>query len=374
MPAPMTASDVVLEARNASNEAAERLLTLWAHRPKRKPGFPKDMFDLFDDVDRDHDGFIDLDDIDRACGNRLIKGHQAAAIATLRCMLDDLEDISDDEKGWENDGLTRADLAGLEMLSVYEPTHDFVTRTWGRYGAATQKIRKSPRHVFADEENPVVDPIWCQQGLMGDCFLLAPLISLAFVRPDDLTGMLSRRSQLEWRVTTPDAAVTVETPTDAQIALFASGDGLWPVLFELAYAKSRYGSIYGTLSSSTNDVVDTGGIVSLAITWLTGNSVDTDLLSISTLDATREKLVSAFAHQKIVAAGIRLSADRYRDHLPTCHAYSVIGYDAERDIVTLRNPWGASGKGPSGAPVVGGVFEMTLEAMDGIFTDIDFEE
>ena len=57
-------------------------------------------------------------------------------------------------------------------------------------------------------------------------------------------------------------------------------------------------------------------------------------------------------------------------HLPDGHAYSVIGWDGTN--LTIRNPWGSNpGKAPGSAT---GVFQLTLERFDEIFSEISYEE
>lgn len=74
----------------------------------------KEQFDL---IDKDQDGFIDRDELEEAYRNpnpKLSK-EDRFAIEEMRRDFGNLEDISNDELGPENDGITKDDLKGYNM-------------------------------------------------------------------------------------------------------------------------------------------------------------------------------------------------------------------------------------------------------------------
>ena len=353
------------------------LVTLWANLPPHPPGFTGDLFERFDDIDGDGDGFISREEVDAACSSPDIRSSQAAALATLRRILDDIESLSDDEVAIENDGVTRADLAGLDLAKHLDAEDPLVERIDKLYGQAKRKIAKSPRQVFMDESAPSVDPMTCRQGIMGDCFFLAPLMSLAFQTPSRLLSMIRKHPERDgaWRIyfRGADDAITVEAPTDAEIALFASADGLWPIVFEKAFGIHALGQIYAMLRYSELDASN-GGRPPNAITVLTGSEVDTDILSSTQLSTTRGKLIDALEQQKVVVAGIYKAIEKYtKDGLPRGHAYSILSFDATSDMVYVRNPWGADNGGFAGSEISKGCFKIPLDALDANFSEIHYE-
>ena len=355
------------------------LVTLWANLPPHPPGFTGDLFERFDDIDGDGDGFISREELDEACGARRFRSHQAAAIATLRRILFELSDTPDDEEvALEADGVTRADLAGLDLAAAADPEEPLVVRVEGRYRQAKRKIAHSPRTVFVDEGNPSVDPMTCRQGIMGDCFFLAPLMALAFQDPNRLLSMIRRHPEASgaWRIYFRGAsdAITVMTPTDAEIALFASADGLWPIVFEKACGIHLHGKPYATLTVALDDV--NGGDNEAAVALLTGSDVDVDDLGVTRTSTTRAKLIEALGACKVVtAATVRRSSgsDETDDGMPRSHVYSVLSFDATSDTVYLRNPWGTDAGGPRGAEVSDGCFKLSLEALELNFRKIVYE-
>lgn len=356
------------------------LVTLWANLPPHPPGFTGDLFERFDDIDGDGDGFISRDELDWACASPDFHSNQAAALAALRTVLDDIESLSDDEVAMENDGITRADLAGLDLAKHANAEDPLVEQVELYYKYAKRKIARSPRKVFTDESAPSIDPLTCRQGLMGDCFFLAPLMSLALQTPSRLLSMIRRHPDRAdaWRIyfRGADDAITVEAPTDAEIALFASADGLWPIIFEKAYGIYALGQVYAMLRSTELDASN-GGRPSHAIKALTGNEVDADVLSSTRLSTTRAKLIEAFDNQKVVVAGIGgiedITPKTTKDGLRRSHAYSVISFDAATDMVYVRNPWGTDKGGFADAEISQGCFEIPLAALDANFSELHYE-
>lgn len=368
----------ILDATSKIDPGA--LVTLWANLPPHPPGFTGDLFERFDDIDRDGDGFISREELDEACGSPDFRSNQAAALAALRRVLDDIESLFDDEVAIENDGVTRADLAGLDLAKHADAEHPLVESVERYYEHAKRRIARSPRKVFADESAPSVDPITCRQGLMGDCFFLAPLMSLALQTPSRLLSMIRKHPDRDdaWRIyfRGADDAITVEAPTDAEIALFASADGLWPIIFEKAYGIYALGQVYAMLRSTELDA-SSGGRPPYAIKALTGNEVDADILSSTRLSTTRAKLIEALDNQKVVVAGIGgiepITSKTTKDGLRRGHAYSVMSFDATSDTVYVRNPWGTDNGGFAGAEISEGCFKIPLDALDANFSELYYE-
>jgi hypothetical protein len=371
MPAPDASNPFMELAVLAGKVDPGALVTLWANLPPHPAGFTGDLFERFDDIDRDGDGFISLEEVDMACASRRFEGHHAAAIATLRKVLHELEELSDDEVGWENDGVTRADLTGLDLVARARPDDEFVEQVDVRYENAKLRIQHAPRFVFRDEASPTVDPMRCEQGLMSTCFFLAPLVALAHQDPDRLLEMIGRHPDRPhlWQVRFPrsERPVKVAMPTDAELALFSHADGLWSAIFEIAYGKQALHDRYGALSrfETLNR-----GYAEDAIEVLTGAPAEVLELQDLSMADIRARLERAMARDKVAVAATKPKPDDAEaekegphayltpDGLHRGHDYSILGFGA--DVALLRDPMGGSAAGPLGQQIEQGVFKLPL--------------
>ena len=68
---------------------------------------------------------------------------------------------------------------------------------------------------------------------------------------------------------------------------------------------------------------------------------------------------------------------RLATDLPGGHAYSILDYEPETDMVTLRNPWKRAEPTLNGAAKDGnddGIFEMSMEDVSRTFLMLAFED
>ena len=228
-----------------------------------------------------------------------------------------------------------------------------------------------------------VDPNDVRQGHIGDCYLMAALMSVAAMHPEMIHDIVEPRGDGSWLVTLYDEAeaeplsliVRPEFPGRPWWGVFVgmssssagagdAADGkqeLWPQLIEKAYAKAAGGY----------DAIGNGGSPAAALAAITGIPVR------PTYDCCRpvdrfdlDELASALeAGQPIVASSIDTSSLEDADdatralfqrdgwakyvignafhegQLVTNHAYSVVAADPVRGTVTVQNPWGWEDEG-----------------------------
>lgn len=64
--------------------------------------------------------------------------------------------------------------------------------------------------------------------------------------------------------------------------------------------------------------------------------------------------------------------------LPTCHVYTIMGYDNQTDKVKIRNPWGHSeAEETDGVASDGnedGIFELTMDEFYKAFSMVAYEK
>ena len=78
--------------------------------------FTKESLRLFGKIDKDGDGYLSESELASAVQSEEFRGKDAQVVAALYKSQDDIEELSNDEFGDENDGITKADLEKLEEL------------------------------------------------------------------------------------------------------------------------------------------------------------------------------------------------------------------------------------------------------------------
>ena len=184
----------------------------------------------------------------------------------------------------------------------------------------------------------------------------------------EVNDMISPNSNGTYSVTFPGhAAVTVNAPTNAEIAAFSTSgsDGMWLTLLERAYGQLQdpdalipQDALRG--SGSSDAIVDLSG----------GTGVNRDDTLWTSQDTIRERMGEAFDNDRIVTVGL----DDDTEGLPGGHRYSVVGYDAANDTVTIRNPWGDTEHEDSTDGVDDGTFTMSISEFNRVFDRIYYQQ
>ncbi|MCK6548698.1 C2 family cysteine protease [Myxococcota bacterium] len=327
----------------------------------------------FGDWDKDKDGYLSRTEIDTAMLDKTNAGDDAAALATLKDRVDELEELSDDEYGDENDGVTKNDLGEYEKNAKAGRTDQ---DTENRYGWFKYKIDRQSMDLFASGT-----PDWksVEQGRVGDCAYLAAIVAKTKNDPEAIKKMIKDNGDGTYEVTLPGKKpVTVTRPTEAELAYYgtAGKDGLWLSVLEKAVGQSQGRGNLLWNTKLPQDELD-GAIGWRGINPITSRSTDGDLLVATTKNRTRTRLDDAFKNNRIVTAGIRNQIGSGETPLPMGHAYSVVGWDRKTDTITLRNPWGRGElKDANGKPRDGkddGVFTMTMDEFYKHFSMINYE-
>ena len=369
--------------------AQSALLKPAAPAPKKdSTGWSEVIRRNFKRLDKSGDGFISRSEANASLSDPSFTGADAAAVSALLQFLDLLEELSNDEFGDENDGLTLTDLAAYEKGTLQQKMKGDLTSVEGTQRGGESRIAGARRELFPNG-GPSLTAL--RQGAIGDCYFLAAMGAFISRDPAALTRMIRENRQGKkvagYTVTFPGklGTVTVPPPTDGEIARYSSSgqDGLWLVVMEKAYAVARS-------KEATPDIhaeIGEGGQLSTGLSAFTAAGMDSDLLAVTRTVTTFRKLDAAFGRgqgkdagkKRLVTAAI-MSGNDYG--LPKGHAYSVLGWDGT-DLV-VRNPWGflpapgAGGsrlKGPPGQDAYAtGIFLMSLDEFDKVFSEITYEE
>jgi len=331
---------------------------------------------MFSTIDTEGDGYVSEEDIDAAMSNPDLSIQQAAALATLKSLRTELEELSNDELGDENDGITLADLQEYQRTgNVPEELRDRVEKN---YGWRKGRIEGASTELFA---NGLPDPNAIRQGSLGDCWFLAAAGSVAKQNPQAIADMIADNGNGTYTVSFPNGtSATVDAPTNAELAVGATSgsDGMWITVLEKAFANIEND---GDETWAQNHIDDASQPSRGTDVFSSTGSSDQDFLALTGTGTTHEKLSSAFADGRAVNAligKVPLVGSSRDEGLPTAHIYSVTGYDPATQTVTIRNPWGhtewtdENGDRRHGAN--DGVFTMTIAEFDDMFTSVSYAQ
>lgn len=350
----------------------------------------KDMQKLFEanlpKLDKNQDGFVSKDEIDTAFADPSVTGRDAQFISALRNNRESLQALSNDEFGPENDGITRADMQKFNELANADPTKlspeetSLVAGVNGSTFSTKMAADQTDRHLFADQSNPLasIKPDAINQGGIGDCYLIAAISSFAAQSPETIKNMLKDNQDGTYSVTfpdSPDKPVTVNAPTDAELGTYAhvGKDGIWPAVLEKAYGKHKDES-----NIIAQQGIPDGGRLSTGLHALTGKDNDVDFLAFTSQATTDKKLAEAMSEHRPVTAGIAPQFSDGELGLPDKHAYSVLDYNQDKQVLTIRNPWGSTEPtNKDGSAKDGrndGIFQVTLPEFMSNFSFVAYVE
>lgn len=227
-----------------------------------------------------------------------------------------------------------------------------------------------------NSDNPLksITPDAVHQGDLGDCYFLAALASKAQEDPQSVKNMIRDNNNGTYTVTfpgDPNHPVTVDCPTQQEIGKYAHDDGqngMWVNVIEKAHRKL-----------TGKDTSDDGGDVNDGVNLLSPKgtgTTDDDLsgfigIGRTTKGNVEQDIERALNNHEIVVGGTGDSS--FLDHLGTQndpsgyvgdHVYAITGYDPKTQTITMRNPWGQTGKD--------GTFTMSLDDFYNKFSDLGF--
>lgn len=213
-----------------------------------------------------------------------------------------------------------------------------------------------PHELFAgdpdDPDEPLVDPSDLDQGMIGDCWLIASIGAIANGNPELIEQMIRANANGTYTVTlyddgnAVDVTVTPDIPTVEGDPLFAdnpstsdAGEGtyeLWPQLLEKAAAQyyGDYEDLEGDWPSKALELLSGRDTHTYEDDWFGLDDVDPP--SVGDIDAL---LDGGGAMLVSTASDNRTSL--YDDGtIVQGHAYYVQQVDPEKGTVTIVNPWG----------------------------------
>lgn len=359
----------------------------------------RDLIELLERVfralDIDHDKVVQQKELDRAVLDDHISVQDAQAVAVMKGNFAKLRALH--KEGWfaRKNGITLGDLLVFEQLLSVEEDHEDSTEhekvvelAW-RILDRVQYVARSKRVLYADSEQPLrnITPEAIRQGLVGDCYFLAAVASVASTNPEIIRRIIHHNEDGTFIVTFPGAPnepINVSPPTLVELALYAQATeyGTWPAVLEKAYGQylSRHGGAQNRIYAENTDAAEQ---VYEALDLMTGQTGHWEYLPEVDDDSLCQMLTEAFRERRAVAAASYDSDDEDTPDagIPTAHAYSIIAWDLGQRKITLRNPWGPSRDSEpersDGVPLDGradGVFTMNLDRFRRNFVAVYYED
>jgi len=306
--------------------------------------FAQQVHEHFAAWDRDSNGELSVEEIEKAVNNPAVQGEAAAAAASLRRAV-----RADKSLAPLTEEKITTSLATESTKEKPQPKYEAM------YESALKKIASARKELFV-EETPRVETI--AQGRMGNCFLLASLGTCAHRDPTRLKSMfeLQPNGRVFVKFGT-GAKVELDLPTDAEMAIGAStrNTGSWANMYEKAIGAAMLDGTGQGRHVTPLSRISSGGTPSVPLAHLTGHVVrkhscrdyraplDEQGASAADLEPLRKDLLAAFSEGRLVVGGCGPKKDqRLVKGIVYNHSYGVLDYDAKTDTVLFWNPLGTS--------------------------------
>ncbi len=197
-----------------------------------------------------------------------------------------------------------------------------------------------------------------KQGMIGDCYFLASVSSIAAKNPQAIRDMFDDNGDGTYTVrffgrnssgvaTADYVTVDRRLPTHSNAILSYAGYGfsatsattvLWIALAEKAYAQWNETGRAGRNGTNTYSGIEGGWMHNVNFQVLGYNSTNYSFSS-----STQQTLINAIQSGLAVTAGTKSSV---ASGLVAGHAYNVTGYNSNDGTFTLFNPWGNTHPAP----------------------------
>lgn len=344
----------------------------------RNAAFRQLFASLFDQWDANHNGSLDLTEIDTVINDPSVHGNESAVAVVFRRHLLRADQDRTNE------------LSLPQVLSLADDPQ--VQRAISGNAWHIQAINHS---LFLPGDPNLTS---FHQGGMGDCYFLA--VAGAFVndQPQTVRAMIKPEADGGFEVHFGNGKdVFVGPLTDAELILGASEGrthGIWLSVLEKAFAKlqreakeKKTGEAIGDNQAVFSDFIGHGGYYGPVIVLFTGHHTAGAPMGRwykqDPADAAEKmnELLTKLSNEHrmaIVATGGDKSKTLPKG-IPHGHVLAVLGYDAATQTVVMFNPWGNTfrPRGPAGVvngyPTQHGIFNVPIADFIQTFSDFTYE-
>jgi Calpain family cysteine protease len=343
---------------------------------QKNEGF-RDLFaTLFSQWDGNHDGVLDLKELNAVIENPNVRGSDAAVAVYLH------RQLQVNKEG--QNGLSLAEV--LALASDPQIQKNISGKAW--------RIAAINHSVFAPGDPNLAT---FHQGGIGDCYLLAVIGALAFHHPEMVRTMIQQTNggfQVRFG---NGRTVSVGPLTDAELIMGASegrDHGVWLSVLEKACAQidfenkeRKIGTNIEADEAVMTDFIGHGGYYAPVMTLFSGHRAAGAPLERwvkqdprAGIDRAHELLAKLSVQHKLMAVATGGNKNkRLPKGIPHGHVLAVLGYDPVNRMVVVFNPWGNHFT-PKGEPglVNGyrtdhGIFDVPLNEFIQIFSSFTYE-
>jgi hypothetical protein len=317
--------------------------------------------------DLNHDGTLTREEIETAMQNPRYVGEAAAALAALKLGSTKFNQLH------ETRSFAPVDFDVMQRLLAAGQKLD--TNFVLYFTAGLKKIAQQPRQLFA-EGTPRLTAI--RQDFTSDCYFLSAAGAVAQMNPQAIVRLIARNRDGSFTVSFPGQPPTrVTAPTEAEIATYTiSKDGIWLAVLQKAFATLRIRMEPD--EAATREPMDSVGFrtgSTRVMELFTGHPSRAILLPTETHQPADARLITQMRGELAAAFRERRAVTASSSH----HAYAVVAYDPDADLVTVHNPYGRGGfetwlDGGKVALTEEGFFVIPTARLVGSFSNIRFEQ
>jgi hypothetical protein len=340
-------------------------------------------------------------ELEKAVGDPGITGSRAQMLVVFKKMLDRFQALDPDakEKRITQKAIDEFDQMQLKVASgeIKEGSDEyaFVKDVEAELKHVRDVVKETDRKLFADEKNPLnsINIEDVKQGPIGNCYFYGATAAVVAADKNIIKDLITEKDG-KYVVTFPNKPpITVEAPTDAELALYPKPgkDGVWMWVLEKAYGQhcinrpgddnpaaltamlGRFGK--GNKSLVPQERTEGPSFVDDGLKILTGKKVG--WIFNQDRPKMEEQLAAMFTEKprRAVTADSHVNVVQEKGAPVRWHTYSVLDYEAKTKTITLRNPWGHSPPTVAGTTDLGnGKFSMDMDTFCKYFSKINYVE
>lgn len=340
-------------------------------------------------------------ELDQAIGDPSITGSQAQMLVVFKKMFDRFQALDPDakEKRITQNAIDKFDQMQAKVAAgeIKEDTDEykFVKDVEGELKRVRDVVKETNRKLFADEKNPLnsINVEDVKQGPVGNCYFYGATAAVVAADNSIIKDLIAEKDG-KYVVTFPNKPpVTVEKPSDAELALYPKPgkDGVWMWVLEKAYGQhciNRPGddnpagltSILGRFSKANKSLIpqertEGPSFVDDGLKILTGKKVN--WIWNKDRDKMEQQLADMFTEKprRAITADSHVGVVQEKGGPIRWHTYSVLDYDAKTKTITMRNPWGHTPPTVAGTTDLGnGKFSMNMDTFCKYYSKINYVE